>query len=48
MKVENGAQNVLKCLGYVTESKCGILERDINFGIIPVCKRSEAIITIKN
>ena len=38
MKVENGINLELKCIGVVSESKIVIQEKEINFGIITVSK----------
>ncbi len=39
---------MVKCIGVVNESKCSILEKDVTLGLVPVCKRIEGFITIKN
>lgn len=48
MKIANGGTMSLKCIGNVNESKCVILKHEIAFGQIPVCKKVEELITIKN
>lgn len=40
--------STLKLIGTYNESKCLIVEKEINFGTISVCKKVENIITIKN
>lgn len=48
MKVLDGGNVTLKCIGIVSDSKCVIMEKEINFGLIPVCKKVTATISIKN
>jgi hypothetical protein len=49
MKIEDGADEELRCVGTVTESKCVFLEKQLNFGNTHVGIRTkDQTITIKN
>ena len=49
MKIEDGAEEDLRCVGSVNESKCLFLEKTLNFGNTHVGIRTkDQTITIKN
>lgn len=49
LKIEDGADEELRCIGQVTESRCGFVEKQLNFGNTHVGIRTkDQTITLKN
>ena len=50
MKIEDGGDEdvFIKCIGFVNEVKCNFIEKCVDLGSIPICKREERHITLKN
>ena len=50
MKVEDGGDDdvVVRCVGFAPEVKCSFVEKSVDLGSIPICRREERHITLKN
>ena len=49
MKVEDGGDDVaVRCIGSTAEVKCSFVEKSVDLGSIPICRREERYITLKN
>lgn len=49
MKITDGLDQVVKCQGFVVESKCDFMEKSLEFGLVPVGIRTKEMnIHVKN
>ncbi len=48
MKVDDGDEQVLKCVGFTNETKCSFKEEMVDLGEIPICKREERRVNFVN
>ena len=48
LKLENGTTQYLKCIGFCNDSKTIILQKNIDFGNVPIASKIERLISLKN
>ena len=48
MRVEDGNTEILKCSGFVNESKCALSQKFLDLKEIQICKKFETVIWLKN
>ena len=49
MKIEDGNDVVVRCTGVVNDAKCSFIEKELNFGNVPVgIKSKDLVLNIKN
>ena len=49
MRVEDGGDDVVvRCIGSTPEVKCTFVEKSVELGSIPICRREERYVTLKN
>jgi hypothetical protein len=48
LKIEDGVDQIVKCVGVVNESKCIIVNKNLDLGQVAVYKKIEGTLAIKN